>query len=75
MARGRHLRRPLGAWLRFDDTWPWYLTPEGALYKRQAGNWYYHPVLVKRLRLPAFSVEGILSTKPETVLRATIYEK
>jgi len=50
VVRGRHLWRPLGPWLCFDNTWPWYLTPEGALYKWQAGNWYYHPVFIKRRR-------------------------
>jgi hypothetical protein len=75
VSRGRHLRRPLGACLRFNDAWPWYVTPEGELYQLKAGKWYAHPMVVKRRRLPAFDSKGISCEAPATILRAVTYQK
>jgi hypothetical protein len=75
IAQGRRLRHPLGAWLRQDDTWPWYTTSDGSLFHLQDGQWTHHPTVARRNRLPLYERQGVPSEKPNRLYRASLYPK
>jgi hypothetical protein len=75
LGHGRRLRVSLGAWLVWDNNWPWYTAEEGSLYQFVNGQWLTHAPIIRRNRLPSFSSSG-RSCKPSTcVKRVSIYMK
>jgi hypothetical protein len=72
---GRRLRHPLVAWLRQDDTWPWYTTSDGALFHLPDGKWFHHPIAVRRNRVPMYERQGVPSKKPNRIYRASVHPK
>jgi hypothetical protein len=75
VTRGRRLRQTLGAWIKWEENWPWYLTSEGNLYRLQDNIWYSHSPVLRRNRLSMFKADGIECPAPIKPLRATVYKK
>jgi len=75
LGRGRRLSSPLGEWLKQDNNWPWYLSQDGGLYRRDSGKWYSYNPVIQRNRLPTFGNCGKLCDAPANLYRAMIYQK
>ncbi len=75
LGRGRRLKSPLGRWLRWDSSWPWYYTSDGSLYSLQDEVWYSHQPVLRRNRLPIFEATATACDPPAHPRRATTYRK
>jgi len=76
LRRGCRLKNPLGAWLAFDTTWPWYYCQNsGCLHLVTNNQWKCFPPLITRWVRPVFSSTSIGQTQPITPCRATVYKK
>jgi len=71
--RGRRLRFKLGRWYKWQDSWQWYTTTDGELFKYVGERWYTFLPVIRRQKLPMFEADPIPCADPISPLRATVY--
>jgi len=72
--RRRRLRKPLGRWLRMDESWPWYVSADSFLHYNM-GKWFRHPPVIRHNHLTAFEATSKECDPPVSTRRATVYLK
>jgi len=76
LGRGRKLKSPLGRWIKAPTHWEWFFnTVEQRLWKKdRLTGWLSFPKIHDRPARPIFSNAGNLSTPPNQLAIATVYQ-